>query len=119
LKTHHQLGIDYFTDNSLLVYDPRHGDGASSNVFQGQQNILNTDIQNYINYNVSAKGNNVYVTVGHELQQTTSRFFQAQGINIADLFYLKENIITNSAVTQSIFGKLCSKFTGIIFCRLL
>ncbi len=120
LKTHHQLGIDYFTDNSLLVYDPRHGDGASSNgiIQQGQQNILNTDIQNYINYNVSAKGNNVYVTVGHELQQTTSRFFQAQGINIADLFYLKENIITNSAVTQSIFGNYVQSSLESYFGRL-
>lgn len=106
LKTHHQIGVDYFTDNSSLIYDPRHGDGASSNgiIQQGQQNILNTDIQNYINYSFGARGHNVYATVGHELQQTTSRFYLAQGSNIADLFYLKQNIITNSAVTQSIQG---------------
>ena len=100
------MGVDYFTDNSSLIYDPRHGDGASSNgvMQQGQQNILNTDIQNYINYNFGGKGHNVYLTAGQELQQTTSRFYLAQGTNISDLFFLKQNIITNSAVTQSIQG---------------
>ncbi|MBS1734181.1 MAG: SusC/RagA family TonB-linked outer membrane protein, partial [Bacteroidetes bacterium] len=106
LKTHHQIGVDYFTDNSSLMYDPRHGDGASSNgiIQQGQQNILNTDIQNYLSYNLSVKGHNFYLTAGHELQQTTSRFYLSQGTNISDLFFLKENIITGSASTQSIQG---------------
>ena len=120
LTTHHQLGVDYFTDNSSLIYDPRHGDGASSNgiIQQGQQNILNTDIQNYINYNFGAKGHNVFVTVGQELQQTTSRFYLAQGTNIADLFYLKENIITGSAVTQSIQGNYALSAIDSYFGRL-
>ena len=107
LKTHHQIGIDYYTDNSSQILDPRHGDGNSSNgvIYQGQQNILNTNIQNYINYNVSIKNkHNIFLTAGHELQQTTSRFYAAQGINISDIFYLKENIITNTASTPSISG---------------
>ncbi|CAN5831895.1 TonB-dependent receptor [soil metagenome] len=120
LTSHHQLGLDYFTDNSSLIYDPRHGDGASSNgvIQQGQQNILNTDIQNYLSYNLSGKGHNVYLTAGQELQQTTSRFYLASGSNIADLFYLKENIITGSAVTQSIQGNYFTSAIDSYFGRL-
>ena len=120
LKTHHQIGVDYFTDNSSQVLDPRHGDGASSNgiILQGQQSILRTDIQNYINYNFSARGHNVFLTAGHQLTQTTSRFFQAQGLNIADLFFIKENVITNSATTQSIFGSYVKEASESFFGRL-
>jgi TonB-dependent starch-binding outer membrane protein SusC len=106
LKLRSQLGIDYYTDNSSQILDPRHGDGASSVgvIYQGQQNILNTNIQNFLNYNFSIKKHNIYLTAGHEIQQTTSRFYAAQGINLSDIFYLKENIITNTAGTPSISG---------------
>ncbi len=107
LKLRSQIGIDYYTDNSAQLLDPRHGDGASSNgsVFQGQQNILNTNIQNYLNYNFSIKNaHNFFLTAGQEIQQTTSRFFTANGINISDIFYIKENIISNTAGTPSITG---------------
>ena len=118
-KLHSQLGIDYFTDNSLQINDPRHGDGFSSNgiIFQGQQNILNTNIQNYLNYNYSTRGHSFFVTLGHELQQTTTKFFTGQGINIADLFYLKENIITNSAQTPSIQGNFTKTAIESLFGR--
>jgi TonB-linked SusC/RagA family outer membrane protein len=106
LKLRSQLGVDYYTDNSSNILDPRHGDGASSVgvMYQGQQNILNTNIQNFLNYNFSVKKHNIYLTAGHEIQQTTSRYFAAQGINLSDIFYLKENVITNTAGTPSISG---------------
>lgn len=106
LKYTTKLGVDYFTDNSSQILDPRHGDGFGSNgvIYQGQQNILQTDIQNYLNYNFSARNHNFSLTAGHELIQKTSRYFTAQGTNISDLFYIKENIITSSASTQSITG---------------
>lgn len=107
LKLRSQIGIDYYTDNSTQILDPRHGDGASSvgSIYQGQQNVLNTNIQNFLTYNFPIlNAHNFYFTAGHELQQTTVRFFAAQGINISDIFYLKENIITNTAGTPSISG---------------
>ncbi len=116
-----QLGIDYYTDNSTQILDPRHGDGASSVgvIYQGQQNILNTNIQNFLNYNLSiAQRHNVYLTVGHEIQQTTSRFFAAQGINLSDIFYLKENIITNTAGTPSISGNYSKSAIESLFGRI-
>ncbi len=106
LNLRSQLGVDYYTDNSLQILDPRHGDGASSVgvIYQGQQNIMNTNIQNLLNYNFAVGQHNFYLTAGHEIQQTTTRFFAAQGINLSDIFYLKENIITNTAGTPSISG---------------
>ncbi len=108
LKIHSQIAGDYFTDNSTNLLDPRHGDGFSSNgiALQAQQNILNTDIQNYINYNLSLKGHNMYFTAGHEIQQTKTRFFQAQGTNLVDLYFIKDNIVTNALNTPSIFGNV-------------
>jgi len=72
LKTHHQFSADYLQTIVHRYWTPRHGDGASSNgiILQGQQNILRTNIQNYINYNFSTKGHNVYLTAGQELTQT-------------------------------------------------
>ena len=109
LKFRSQIGIDYFNDNSSQILDGRHGDGFSitvpGSIYNGQQNILQTNIQNYVNYTVGFNGNNFIFTAGHELQQTKSRFFSASGNNISDPFYLKENIITNTiSGTQTVGG---------------
>lgn len=115
-----QLGIDYYTDNSFLGYDPRHGDGFSSNGLaqNGAQNILQTTIQEYFNYNKSYKKHNLYLTGGYELQQSTTRFYSATGTNISDLFFLKENVITSTAGTQSVSGNYSKASTESFFGRL-
>ena len=114
------LGIDYYTDNSFLGYDPRHGDGFSGNGLaqNGQQNILQTTIQEYFNYNKSYKRHNFFLTGGYELQQSTTRFYSATGTNISDLFFLKENVITSTAGTQSVSGNYSKASTESIFGRL-
>ena len=108
LKLRSQVAGDYFTDNSTNILDPRHGDGFSSNgiILQSQQNVLNTDIQTYLNYNLTLKNHNFYLTAGHEIQQTKTKLYQAQGTNLVDLYFFKDNIITNSLSTQSIFGNV-------------
>ncbi|MGC4100480.1 SusC/RagA family TonB-linked outer membrane protein [Ferruginibacter sp.] len=121
LKFRSQVGIDYYTDNSLQAWDPRHGDGASGNgyLYQGQQNIMNTNIQNYLNYNATFNhDHSVFVTVGHELQQTTSRYFRASGTGISDLFYAKENIISGTIATPSIAGSLAKSAIESLFGRI-
>lgn len=119
LKLRSQLGIDYYSDNSLQILDPRHGDGASSVgiIYQGQQNISNINTQTFATYNFSVKKSNFYLTAGHELQQTTTKFFAAQGINISDIFYIKENIITNTAGTPSISGNYIETAIESYFAR--
>lgn len=121
LKFRSQLGVDYYSDNSLQAWDPRHGDGASNNgyIYQGQQNIFNTNIQNYLNYNLSINNaHNIYATVGHELQQTTSRFFRASGTNISDIFFAKDNVISGTVATPSIGGNLSKSAIESLFGRL-
>jgi len=119
LKIRSQLGIDYFNDNSFIGYDPRHGDGFSSNgyAYDGQQSILRTNIQNYFNYNKSFHKHSIAVTGGHELQQTTTRFYSASGTNISDLFFLKENVISNTAQVQSIGGNYTKEAFESLFGR--
>ena len=114
-----QLGIDYYTDNSFLGYDPRHGDGFSSvgRANNGQNNILATTIQEYFNYNKTFRKHSVYLTGGYELSQSTTRFYSATGTNISDLFFLKENVVTNTASTQSVSGNYSKSATESFFGR--
>ncbi len=120
LKFRSQVGVDYYTDNSLQALDPRHGDGASNNgsIYQGQQNVFNTNIQNFLNYNLSIKNtHNIYLTAGHEIQQTTSRFFRGSGTNISDIFFAKDNIISGTVAVPSVGGSLAKSAIESLFGR--
>jgi len=97
---------DWFNDYSYQSLDPRHGDGYSSNgiAFNSDQSRLRYVWQNYFNYNLSGKKHSVYLTAGHEVQNTTVKFLQAQGASVSDFFFLKENLISGSASTQTVAG---------------
>ncbi len=120
LKIRSQLGIDYFSDNSFIGYDPRHGDGFGSNGLaqNSEQTILRTDIQNYFNYNKSIRKHTIFLTGGHELQQTTQRLYSATGTNISDLFFIKQNVITNTAGTQQVSGNFIQSAFESLFGRI-
>ncbi|MEP6674620.1 MAG: SusC/RagA family TonB-linked outer membrane protein [Ferruginibacter sp.] len=120
LKLRSQFGVDYFNDNSFIGYDPRHGDGFSSigYAYDGQQSILRTNIQNYATYNKTYHYHSIGVTAGHEIQQTTTRFYAASGTNISDLFFLKQNVISNTASTQSISGNYVKEAFESLFGRI-
>jgi TonB-linked SusC/RagA family outer membrane protein len=119
LKIRSQFSADVFNDYSFQRLDPRHGDGFSQNgiVYNGQQTILRTNWQNYANYNISAKKHNFYFTVGHELQQTKSKFFSAQGSTVSDLFYIKENLISNSTTIPVVGGNYVESSFESLFGR--
>lgn len=106
LKIRSQASVDMLNDYSLQSQDPRHGDGFSAvgSVTNETQNFLRYVWQNYFNYNASINSHNFYLTGGHELQSTTTKSFFANGRTIADLFFLKENLITGSATTPAIGG---------------
>lgn len=121
LKFRSQFGIDYYSDNSLQAWDPRHGDGASANgyIYQGAQSILNTNLQDYLNYNFTiAKNHNFFLTAGHEIQQTTSRSFNANGTGISDIFFAKTNIISGTIATPSYGGGYAKSALESYFGRL-
>lgn len=106
LKIRSQYGFDFFTDYSFTRWDPRHGDGFGNNglVSNTAQNIQQGVWQSYVNYNKSFGQHNLFLTAGYEVQSNLSRNMTAQGTNIADLFFIKENLISNSANVQSASG---------------
>ncbi|HMT75877.1 MAG TPA: TonB-dependent receptor [Chitinophagaceae bacterium] len=107
LKFRSQLAGDWFNDYGFQSWDPRHGDGYSANGlgFNSSQNILRYTWQNYFNYNLNiGRNHNFYLTAGHELQKQEFKIVSAQGQSFSDFFFLKENLISNSASTQNIGG---------------
>jgi TonB-dependent starch-binding outer membrane protein SusC len=106
LKMRSVASADMLNDYSLQIWDPRHGDGYSNNgyIYNSNQNFLRYVWQNYFNYNLKLNDHSFYLTGGHELQSTTTKWFSASGVSIADLFFLKEGVITGAAATPSIGG---------------
>lgn len=106
LKIRSQASADMLNDYSLQSWDPRHGDGYSNGgyIYNSNQNFLRYVWQNYFNYNLKAGMHSFFLTGGHELQSTTTKWFSGSGVNIADLFFLKEGVISNTAATPSIGG---------------
>jgi TonB-linked SusC/RagA family outer membrane protein len=111
---------DWFNDYSFQSLDPRHGDGfsAAGVVFNSSQSQLRYVWQNYFNYTLSGKKHSLYLTAGHELQSQTNKFLQSQGQNIADLYFLKENLISGAASIQNVFGGLNESAFESLFGRI-
>ena len=121
LKFRSQASVDFFNDMSFLSYDPRHGDGGGATnglVDNTNQNIFRYVWQNYINYNINYKKHSVYLTAGHELQSTRTRWTSSTGRNISDIFFVKNNTISGTAVTQEIGGNLTDVGFESLFGRL-
>jgi TonB-dependent starch-binding outer membrane protein SusC len=106
LKFRSQFGLDMLADYSYQAWDPRHGDGYSGNglVYNANQNFFRSVFQNYFNYNKSIKGHSFFLTAGHEVQYTRTKWFSATGTNISDLFFIKEGLISGSAAVQTVGG---------------
>jgi len=119
LKIRSQASADMLNDYSFQRWDPRHGDGNSGVglVYNVNQNFLRYVWQNYLNYNLAINKHSFYLTGGHELQSQTTKWFSAQGTNLAALFFLKENVITGSAVTPTIGGNFTKTGFESLFAR--
>ena len=125
LKFRSQFSPDMLNDYSYQGLDPRHGDGygtaaggTNGLAFNADQSFFRYVFQNYFNYNVSAKGHNFFLTAGHEIQKQTTKFLTAQATNISDLYFIKDNIITNSGGIQSIGGNYTESSFQSFFGRL-
>jgi len=118
-KFRSQFAFDMLNDYSFQEWDPRHGDGYSGNglVYNADQSFTRFDWQNYINYNLSINGHSFYLTAGHEVQGSRTKFLTATGTNISDIFFMKENLITNSAAVQSVGGSFSKSGLESLFGR--
>jgi TonB-linked SusC/RagA family outer membrane protein len=119
--TFHSVGsFDMLNDYSYQAWDQRHGDGYSllGLVFNVDQNFTSYNWQNYANYNLGFKGHNFYLTAGHELRSSKTKTLSSQGTNVADIYFQKENLITNSAAVQTIGGSFAKAGSEKLFVRL-
>lgn len=110
-KFRSQLGVDLFNDYSFQALSPYHGDafgtasgGTNGSLYNASQNFLRYVFTNYFNYALSVANHNFFLTGGHEMQKTRTKWFSATGTNISDVFFIKENIMTSTAVTQTTAG---------------
>lgn len=106
LKLRTNFTYDMLNDYSFLSWDPRHGDGFSSlGIAQNIAQVFDRTVwQNFANYNKSFGDHNFYLTAGHEIQRDRTRQTAATGSNVADIFFIRENIISGAAQVQSIGG---------------
>jgi TonB-dependent starch-binding outer membrane protein SusC len=106
LKIRTSLTYDMLNDYSFLSWDPRHGDGFSSiGIAQNIAQVFSRVVwQNFANYNKSFGNHNLYLTAGHEIQKDLTRWTSATGSNVADIFFIKENVISGAATVQQVGG---------------
>lgn len=106
LKFRSQASADFQLIYDFLSYDPRHGDGFSSNGVV-QNTFTQNDIlvwQNYFNITKTIGRHSLFITAGNEIQRNRNKFTVAQGSNIADLFFQQQNVVTNTYAVQSSGG---------------
>ena len=125
LKIRSQFGVDMLNDFSFQGLSPFHGDGygtptggTNGSLYNASQNWLRLVWTNYFNYNLTAGNHSFFLTGGHELQRETYKWFSATGTNISDVFFIKENIISNVASIQSIGGNYDKRGFESFFGRL-
>jgi TonB-dependent starch-binding outer membrane protein SusC len=101
-----QASVDYQTSGDFLAWDPRHGDGQGTNGRVENINISRNRIvlQNYFNYNKSFGSHNFILTGGTELQRDESKYSYSRGLNISDIFFITDNVISGSFSTQQTGG---------------
>ncbi len=111
---------DLLADYSFLSWDPRHGDGfGSQGIAQNiQQNFQQTTWQNYLNYNKTVGKHSIYVTGGYEIRKNLTKWFSAQGSQVADRFFLEENLISGAAQVQQVGGNFSKSAIESWFGRL-
>lgn len=105
-----KIGIDYATGVDFQGLDSRHGDGRGSGGNSFNQSLNNTRWvwQNYMNLNKTYGKHGLSGTLGTEFQNEVFNSFSAQGRTLADNFFMQNNVISGSAVTQlsgGSFGK--------------
>jgi len=97
-----RFAIDYANGIDFQSLDPRHGDGRGSSGVVFNQNLYNLTwgAQNYINVTKNFGKHGLAVTAGLEFSKTKFSSFFGQGTVVSDIFFIQQNIISNSFGTQ-------------------
>ncbi|MEJ8758208.1 TonB-dependent receptor [Pontibacter sp. H259] len=106
LKFKTLIGADISLVDDYSFQDPRHGDGftAGGSITQAFSPTHRWNWQNILSYNKSFNDiHNIDVTAVAEYTKTRGNFIQISGSGLSDRFF-RENIISGTVSTQSIFG---------------
>lgn len=113
-----QGSADYLNSYDFLSYDNRHGDGlpngrVTNNYFQTSRYVW----QNYLNYNQTFRKHSIGATAGTEMQRDINKGLTGGGSVISDIFFIQENLITNSYSTQTSSGSFSKAGFQSFFAR--
>lgn len=97
-----KLGIDFITLDEFFRQDAKHGDGRSvgGRVSNQAANSMTWVAQDYLTVNKAFNKHNLNATLGIEARNAEANSFSAQGQNLADPFFMQQNVISGSYVTQ-------------------
>ncbi|MBW3468096.1 SusC/RagA family TonB-linked outer membrane protein [Arthrospiribacter ruber] len=115
-----QFGADLTFSDEFVSWDPRHGDGRGNDglITQGFLPAYRWNQQNTLNYQtILGDDHNINVTIGTEYQYTNFYNFSATGTQLADRFFLENNIVTGSAGVQQIGGSMQEQGFDSYFAR--
>ena len=116
-----QFGVDLTLPDEFISWDPRHGDGrgAAGLISQGFLPVTRWNVQNTLNYQaILADDHNLNVTIGAEQQYTNFYNFSATGTQIADAFFLQQNLVTGTAGVQTFAGGMSEQGFDSYFARI-
>jgi TonB-dependent starch-binding outer membrane protein SusC len=115
-----QLGTDLNFSDEFLSWDPRHGDGRGNRglVSQGFLPVSRWNVQNTLNYQaILGEIHNLNITIGSEYQYTNFYNFSATGTQLADRFFLRDNLVTGTAGVQTFAGGMQQQGFDSYFAR--
>jgi TonB-linked SusC/RagA family outer membrane protein len=121
LRVRTQLSTDTQLEDDFLYYDPRQGDGRSSNgyVYQNFSPNIRWNWVNTATYNnVIAEDHKINAVVGVEYQKTTASYYSASGTNISDRLLGQNGIISSTLASQVIGGDFLQQGYQSYFGRL-
>jgi TonB-linked SusC/RagA family outer membrane protein len=107
LRLRSQLSTDSQLEDDFLYYDPRQGDGRSSNgyVFQNFSPNIRWNFQNTATYNnVIGEKHKINAVVGVEYQSTTASYYSASGTGISDRILGLNGIISGTLTGSQTIG---------------
>ncbi|UOQ52860.1 SusC/RagA family TonB-linked outer membrane protein [Hymenobacter cellulosivorans] len=112
LRLRGQFGTDTNLNDDFQYLDPRQGDGRSSNglVVQSQAPNVRWNSQATATYQSTlGTDHKINIVAGGEWQKSRQQYFYAQGQGLSDLYFGKNNIISNTITTPNIFGDFAER----------
>jgi TonB-linked SusC/RagA family outer membrane protein len=119
LNIRSQIGVNSLYGEDYNYLNNQHGDGRSANGSASQYFIpsFNYDWVNTLSYNKTFGDHKIQVVGGTEFQKFRYRYTQSVGSNISNSYFGPNTIISNTYVTQNIYGDITENSLRSFFGR--